>query len=835
MTEAQMREMIAKMQEQIEMNGGIEKVLRAMLVDQYGLSKGDAGKLVKAGFDKEAVGGVMEDLNMADKLKADYLNLIGMWKQDVAIHTHNDLEFLMKESHVPFQLVEANKNGTIWKVCVIEQGKSYNKTVYSKAALKDMQKIINEADKSGQPIPCNAFKLEDTLNHLPDSARTFVKGFVENIVGWFKKAKVVGKRLIAELHLDEGAKKIISLLKTAKKKGIQMPFGLSIDGDGDVKEGFDGEPVLDVLGVKELNSIDCVTYPSAGGKFLALVESIYKEDAMYKLLLEMLGKYAPVLIEGLNLSEASLEMAQKVLEAAKAQDARFDFDLTEENVGDAVKHVADVAATIREESAKVVREPEPKPEPKTAPAPEPKVEDGAVSEALKEAKEAMDEVTKLREETEAERCKLTLSRVMEESDLPEVFKDQIRDEFKDKTFTEEDLRAKVESMEKTVAAFNENKAQTEVVTTERSKHLDQYQIEMDKMVGEHVVEGVLQPAGGGMWGTSIKKSYQDVTGDMEVSGRAVPGMRGRLHESIVTGDYPFLLANSMTKKLVREYEAGDPMYRKITKIERLEDFKTQDRIAFGEFADLPTVVEDAAFTEFADPSEERAQYAALTKGGFIGISRRAIINDDLRQFSKITRLLGRAALRTLNVFCFDQLMNVSGGVINAGTIYDTLALYVAGHSNITSDPLTWTALDAGLTAMWEHKDIDDELQLGMEPKYLIVPRQLKSTAMRIVNTEKFPGGSAALNDVNPVFQSVEILVAPYLRGDANNWYLLADPMKFDGLELGFIHGKEQPTIISSTAETAETMFTNDRLRFKVRHEYGIGTIDYRPFYGGFPA
>ena len=837
MTEAQIREMIAKMQEQIEMEGGIEKVLRAMLVDQYGMSKADAGKLVKAGFDKEAAMGVMEELDMADKLKADYLKLIGMWKSDVKMNTFSDLEFLMKESQVPFTLLEANAEGTVWKVCVIEQGKSYNKTVYTPKALKDMEKIINEADNDGKPIPCNAFKFEETLNHLPETARTFVKGFVENIVGWFKKAKVVGKKLIAELHLDEGAKKIISLLKTAKKKGIAMPFGLSIDGDGDVKDGFDNEPVKEVVGVGSLNSIDCVTFPSAGGKFLALVESICKEEAMYKLLLEMYGRIFPELLEGVDLSKVDLETAKKIIAEAVKKESRAKFDLTEDNVGEAVKFVADLESTIREEKAKAARAPEPKVTPKVEPKVEPKAEGGAeISEALKEAKEAMSAVKKLQEETEAERCKLLLSRVLDESALPDVFKDQIRDEFKEQVFTEEALLAKVNSMEKTVAAFNEGKSTVKVVTDERAKKLDFYQEEMDKLVGEHVVEGKLQPAGGGIWGLSIKKSYVDVTGDEDVSGQMVPGQRGRLHESIVTTDYPYLLANSMTKKMVREYEAGDPMYRKIANIVPLPDFKTQDRIAFGQFENLSTVLEDAAFPELANPSEERAQYAALTKGGFFGISRRSIINDDLREFSKMTRLLGRAALRTLNVFCFDQMLNVSGGVINAGTIYDSTALYTAAHGNITSDPLTWTALDAALTAMWEHKDIDDKLQLGMEPKYIVVPRQLKSTAQRIVNTEKFPGtNNIPVNDVNPVYQSVEILVSPYLRADINNWYLLADPMVWDGLELGFIQGKEQPTVISSNQETAESMFTNDRLRFKIRHEYGIGTLDFRPFYMGTPA
>ena len=816
-----------KISEEVDTEAGIEKVLRALLVDQYGMSKPDAGKLVKAGFNKEKVMEVMQEIGLADKLKADYLKLVNLWKTDVDAQAHSDLVFLMKESENHIELLESkDKEGSIWEVVVIEKGKSYNNTVYGDEALEDIKKIINESDKEGSPIKCNAFKMENVLNHLPNTARKFVKGFAENIVGWFKNARVKGKQLIAELHLDEGAKKIMSLLKTAHKKGIKKPFGLSIDGDGNVIDALvGGKQVLEVAGVNSLNSIDCVTYPSAGGKFLSIIESICKEKEMFKKILERLGKIHPSLIEGVDLEKVDLETVKRIIKEASEKDARFSLELTEENAGEVLDAVIDI------QIAEASKKDEPKTEPKTEPAKiEPKAEP-KTGDAVTEAQKALEAVKALQEETKKEKCKLVLSRLLDESNLPQAFKDTIRDEFSSRIFEESELQNRISIMEKTVSEFKEQNgtpARVQVQVTERDKKVEELQEDMDALFGIEDENGKVKQ--GRFRG--IYEAYVAITGDSDVNLTELNpnARRSSLHEAIVTSDFTEILKNSATKVLVREYNIGEAMYRKIANVVPIKDFKTQDRPSMGEFANLATVVEDDEYQEFTNPSEENAQYAPLTKGNIIGISRRAILNDDLGAFKKLTKMMGKSALRTVNQFAFNALLNFDTA-INDGTIYDGTALYTVAHANTGTDPLSYTSLDNALTAMWLHKDMDDRLEYGIEPKYLVVPRQLKSTAVRILKSDKLPDTSEAQSDVNPVYDACEILVSPFLQGDADNWYLVADPQVWDGLELGFVLGKETPTLITANNEATGTMFTRDRIQYKIRHEYGIGTLDYRPFYG----
>jgi len=810
---------------------GVDAVLMQLLTTAYGCDDAQAKTIVGAGMDKEKIKAAMDTLNLAPKLQASYLELIGLWRNDVAQDAYTDLEFLMKESQLEFHLLEsANAEGTVWKVAVIEHGKSYNKTFYTPESLADMKRIINEAQAAGAPIKCNAFKLENTLNHLPDKARDFMKGFVENIVGWFKNAEIKGKQLVAELHLDEGAEKVRSLLMTAMKKGIAYPFGLSIDGDaGDngVAKVFDGkEEVKEIRHVESLNSIDCVTWPSAGGKFLALVESICKEEAMFKVLAETLGGLFPDLVKGVDAAKLTLESANALFaEAAKAE-PRLAIVLTEANIPESIKRVTEVVAAVRDERVRA-----------EAAAKETKDQEKRAMETVtEETKKLMEETKALKEAMEKDRMNMLLDKVLGASPLPDLFKDTIREEFKDKTFKEEDLRKKISAMEKAVAANREEATtgqRVSVITEERDKKMGWMQNEFDIMLGEGTDEkGNLRESQRGIFGGSIRKAYTQITGDDGIGGVFPRRAKSRLTEGIESGDFPYLLANSATKKLVREYNAGDAMYRKICRVVPLTDFKTQDRVAFGEFGNLATMVESDGYVEFTNPSEEKATYAAIQKGNFISLTRKAIVNDDLRAFSDLVRKIARAALRTLNVYTFDKLLNYSDS-INGGTIYDGQALYYSGHSNIATDALSWTALDAAMTAMWKHKDIDSKLELGITPKYLVVPRELKATAERIVNTERFPG--TEYNDVNPVYKAVEVLVSPYLRADANNWYLLADPQMWDGIELGFIGGAEAPTLITNSAENVDSMFTYDKLRYKVRHEYGAGVLDYRPFYAGIVA
>ena len=48
----------------------------------------------------------------------------------------------------------------------------------------------------------------------------------------------------------------------------------------------------------------------------------------------------------------------------------------------------------------------------------------------------------------------------------------------------------------------------------------------------------------------------------------------------------------------------------------------------------------------------------------------------------------------------------------------------------------------------------------------------------------------------------------------------ADPADIPGLEIGFLDGKEEPELFVQDAPNSGSMFSNDKLTYKIRHIYG---------------
>ena len=71
--------------------------------------------------------------------------------------------------------------------------------------------------------------------------------------------------------------------------------------------------------------------------------------------------------------------------------------------------------------------------------------------------------------------------------------------------------------------------------------------------------------------------------------------------------------------------------------------------------------------------------------------------------------------------------------------------------------------------------------------------------------------------------------------DANNWYLVADPMEYPTIEIGFLHGREEPELFVSDMPTQGSYFTNDQIKFKIRHEYDGDVLDHRSLVGSIVA
>lgn len=200
-----------------------------------------------------------------------------------------------------------------------------------------------------------------------------------------------------------------------------------------------------------------------------------------------------------------------------------------------------------------------------------------------------------------------------------------------------------------------------------------------------------------------------------------------------------------------------------------------------------------------------------------------IINDDLGVVPMIVSRLGRAARRTLAQRVFNLM-------ITNPAIYDSVAWFHASHGNLGAAALTTTELDAVRTAMRNRTEKDSNKKPGIAPHVLVVPHELEGKA-RQENMREYLDSNNTPNPVRHMFgrDGERIIVSPLLT-DVTDWYVFANVAEAPTVEVGFLQGRQEPEFFLADDPNTDKVFTSDRIRYKVRHEFEAVVIDYRGAY-----
>jgi hypothetical protein len=367
---------------------------------------------------------------------------------------------------------------------------------------------------------------------------------------------------------------------------------------------------------------------------------------------------------------------------------------------------------------------------------------------------------------------------------------------------------------------------------------DKVQIAMDKMLG-------VKQSGQELWAAKmgveplkdvatvpgfrkIKQAYIHVTGDHNLKfGENGQGGFLKISEATsLTSDFPNILLNSMTKRLLQDYaEIGMNGVDLLVSEVDIDDFKSQDRVRLGYLADLSTVAEDGGYTDFAKMSDEKISYAATKRGNALPISRETILNDDLNKIAVFPTRIARAGRRTLKQFITNFFVN------NPAYDPDSTAWFAVGHSNLGTAALTIDELIAREVAIGSQTEKDSNKPLELTLDWLMVPLALKAQAIKINQSQTY-NPAPAVTEPNPFYHRFgpnnERIIVNSLLTDTNDWYCgtLATMAPF--LEIGFVQGVREPQIFLQNDPQQGAVFTNDRITYKVRHEYGGDIVDFRP-------
>jgi len=336
---------------------------------------------------------------------------------------------------------------------------------------------------------------------------------------------------------------------------------------------------------------------------------------------------------------------------------------------------------------------------------------------------------------------------------------------------------------------------------------------------------------------SLRGNYIALTGDTDLRG--VPSREGlKLGEAFMqmmnlpaaysSSSFSFVLGNSMYRRLIKEYNAVNYQEDALISFYRdAENFKTLEIIQVGYFGDVPDVdPETADYAEITMPTDIEATYAINQKGWILTITRKVIMNDDLKTVVQLVSKMGRAHRRTHARRAWNKVINV---VQYKG---DSTNLFHADHGNLGSVALTADAtgiatLTNRLKAMYAQVEQDSGEGLALIPRYLWCARDALEIA-QILNSV-WPGATSPNPHAARFGQNHERIITNPLFVDTNDWGLIADGSDVELLEAAYINGRREPEFFVADNPIVGQMFVADKIQYKSRHEYEFEIADFRGF------
>lgn len=585
---------------------------------------------------------------------------------------------------------------------------------------------------------------------------------VREIVGWLENVTAADSGVEGDLVFASTGSWLAEMVGDAWAKGKKDLVGLSVDMRAAIEKKTLGGRKIVVPHQILSVEVDVVYRPAADGKFLRLVAAEAAPEEEDAMFQKLMKKL----------------QAKKPGEHARIQAAIDASTLTEADAVDQILAALDVDSPAVEP---------PKP---AAPAGE---------------QSALEKMQLLS-------CGMQLEATLTASGLPEPVVHKMRKVYSGKVFEVADLQAAVqlekETLDKLTASGAVKGSGASIIVA--ADDFDRRKSMLDDLFAGKV--------------HSIQSAYRQITGDDDLTGRT---SEARILSSLNVASWGEILGDAITRKLLADY-AGYNLDEccKFAEIVPLKDFRTQHRVRFGGYGDLPTVAEGAAYQALASPADEEATYAASKKGGTEDFTWEMLLADDVQALRRIPTKLARAAKRT---YCKFVLSFLTGN----GAIYDAKALFHADHANLLTAALAKASLQAARRQMLKQVEPGSSEPLGIPPRFILVPVDLEDTAFEL--TVKANEGNFQPTQGDAVRRFTwEVLTNPFAT-DVNDWFLIADPKDIPTIEVGFVGGNQEPELFIQDNPTVGSLFTNDKITYKLRHGYGGAVVEYRGFQGNIVA
>lgn len=285
---------------------------------------------------------------------------------------------------------------------------------------------------------------------------------------------------------------------------------------------------------------------------------------------------------------------------------------------------------------------------------------------------------------------------------------------------------------------------------------------------------------------------------------------GGLH---TTSDFALILGDTVGRTMRDAYTAAPSGIRQLARETTAADFRAKSRLMLDTGGLTLEKVNEHGEFKSGTLAEAGESYKLDSFGRIFGITRQALVNDDVGAFSDMARKLGQAA----SAFEATFLVKLLEGAAGLGPVMsDTKALFHTDHGNRAGSGAApgETTLAAARLAMRKQTGPGGAL-IAATPRFVLIPAELETSVEKLLTQIQ----ATTTDDVNP-FSRLTLIVEPRLSS-ATRWYVVADPAEIDGLEYAYLASEPGPQ-----TET-QAGFRIDGIEIKVRLDYGAGFIDWR--------
>lgn len=283
-----------------------------------------------------------------------------------------------------------------------------------------------------------------------------------------------------------------------------------------------------------------------------------------------------------------------------------------------------------------------------------------------------------------------------------------------------------------------------------------------------------------------------------------------------SGAFVSIMDNTVNKSMAKAYQAAPTTFQEWTTKGSVSNFKPTRVYRISEAGELTKMSENAEF-KFDEMKDEGVTTSVATFGTGWGLTRQALINDDLDIVTKIPAAHVVAAKRGINKLVYETLASNP-------TIYDGQKLFSSEHNNEgTAGAISVESIAKFREILRKQKDLGEKQVLNIPLKYIIVPATLETLAEQVLLSAADINGAHS-GVINPLKNKFKIISDAELdQYSEKAYYGAADKNIAEGIRVSYLNGKEEPTLESKVA------FNRLGINYRIFIDYGVDVIDYRAF------